>query len=123
MDRQARGRPRRSVGVQRRRTVCPRKDTMARTSAPLVQGHPHDITAAWLTCALRSTGVIAPGTRVRTCAHHPLVALSVAGEARDDGGGLSGPQLVRLTLDYEGGDGPAQMVAKCGNWGDKQHMP
>src|SRR5688572_24297506 len=96
---------------------------MARTGVPLVPGHPHDITAAWLTTALRSTGVIAPGTQVRTCAHHSLVALSVAGEVRDDGGGLSGPQLVRLTPAYEGGDGPAQMVAKCGNWGDKQHMP
>ena len=96
---------------------------MARTGPRLVPGHPTEITAAWLTDALRSTGVIAPGTRVRTCAHAPLVALSVAGEARDDGGGLSGPQLVRLQLAYEGGAGPEQLVAKCGNWGDKQHMP
>ena len=96
---------------------------MARTGPRLVPGHPTEITTAWLTDALRSTGVIAPGTRVRTCAHAPLVALSVAGETRDDGGGLSGPQLVRLQLAYEGGAGPEQIVAKCGNWGDKQHMP
>jgi hypothetical protein len=95
---------------------------MVRTVAPLVPGHPHEITTAWLTSALRSTGVIAPETRVRTCVHHPIVALSVTGEPRDDGGGLSGSQLVRLQLAYEGGAGPAQMVAKCGNWGDKQHM-
>src|SRR5207237_6653805 len=63
------------------------------------------------------------GTRVRTCDQHPIVACSVTGAARDDGGGLSGPQLVRLKLAYEGGAGPAQMVAKWGNWGDKQHMP
>ena len=108
---------------QRRRTACPRKDDMGRTVAPLVPGHPTEITAAWLTSVLRSTGVIAPGTRVRTCAHHPIVAVSVSGEVRDDGGGLSGPQLVRLQLAYEGGAGPGQMVAKCGNWGDKEHMP
>ena len=96
---------------------------MERAVAPLVPGHPTEITTAWLTRVLRSTGVIAPGTRVRTCAHHPIVAVSVSGEVRDDGGGLSGPQLVRLQLAYEGGTGPGQMVAKCGNWGDKAHMP
>jgi hypothetical protein len=85
--------------------------------------HRHDLTAAWLTSALRSTGVIAPGTRVRTCTQHPIVTVSVTGEAREDGGGLSGPQLVRLRLAYEGGAGPAQLVAKFGNWGDKQDMP
>jgi len=72
---------------------------------------------------LRSTGAIAPGTRVSACEQHPVVAFSVAGEARDDGGGLSGPQLVRLKLAYDGGAGPAQIVVKFGNWGDKQHMP
>ena len=96
---------------------------MGQTVAPPVPMHRHDLTAAWLTSALRSTGVIAPGTRVRTCAQHPIVTVSVTGEAREDGGGLSGPQLVRLRLAYEGGAGPAQMVAKFGNWGDKQHMP
>jgi len=96
---------------------------MGQTVAPPVPMHGHDITAAWLTSALRSTGVIAPGTRVRTCAQHPIVTRSVTGEAREDGGGLSGPQLVRLKLAYEGGAGPTQMVAKCGDWGDKQYMP
>ena len=33
---------------------------------------------------------------MRTCDQHPLVTVSVTGEAREDGGGLSGPQLVRL---------------------------
>ena len=60
---------------------------------------------------------------VRTCDQHPLVTVSVTGEAREDGGGLSGPQLVRLQLAYEGGTGPVQMVAKFGDWGDKQAMP
>ena len=96
---------------------------MGQPVAPPVPRHRHDLTAAWLTSALRSTGVIAPGTRVRRCAQHPLVTVSVTGEAREDGGGLSGPQLVRLQLAYEGGAGPAQMVAKLGDWGDKQHMP
>ena len=107
----------------RRHTACPRKDDMVRTIAPLVPVDRHGLTAAWLTSALRSTGAIAPGTRVISCAHHPVVTFSVSGEARDDGGGLSGPQIVRLQLAYEGGAGPAQMVAKYGNWGDKQHMP
>jgi hypothetical protein len=109
--------------MPRRHTPCPRRDVMGQTVAPPVPMHRHAITAAWLTSALRSTGVIAPGTRVRTCAQHPLVTCSVTGEAREDGGGLSGPQLVRLQLAYEGGAGPAQMVAKWGDWGDKQHMP
>ena len=60
---------------------------------------------------------------MRTCDQHPLVTVSVTGEAREDGGGLSGPQLVRLQLAYEGGTGPVQMVAKFGDWGDKQAMP
>ena len=107
----------------RRHTACPRREAMGQTIAPPVPRHRHDITTAWLTRALRSTGVIAPGTRVRTCDQHPIVTCSVTGAARDDGGGLSGPQLVRLQLAYEGGAGPAQMVAKCGNWGDKQSMP
>src|SRR5262245_9943771 len=96
---------------------------MGQTVAPRVPRHCHDMTASWLTSALRSTGVIAPGTRVRRCDQHSLVTVSVTGEAREDGGGLSGPQLVRLQLDCEGGTGPAQMVAKVGDWGDKQHMP
>jgi hypothetical protein len=96
---------------------------MEQTVVPPVPRHRHDLTAAWLTRALRSTGVIAPGTRVRTCAQHPLVTVGVTGETREDGGGLSGPQLVRLQLAYEGGAGPAQMVAKLGDWGDKQSMP
>jgi len=95
---------------------------MGQTVAPLVPADRHGITAAWLTSALRSTGAIAPGTRVSACAHHPVVAVSASGEARDDGGGLSGPQLVRLQLTYEGGTGPARIVVKFGNWGDKQHM-
>jgi hypothetical protein len=81
---------------------------MGQTVAPPVPRHRHDITAAWLTHALRSTGVIAPGTQVRRCDQHPLVTVSVTGEAREDGGGLSGPQLVRLQLAYEGGTGPAR---------------
>ena len=96
---------------------------MGQTVAPPIPRHCRDITAAWLTSALRSTGVIAPRTRVRTCDQHPLVTVSVTGEAREDGGGLSGPQLVRLQLAYEGGTGPVQMVAKFGDWGDKQAMP
>jgi hypothetical protein len=96
---------------------------MGQTVAPLVPVDRHGISAAWLTSALRSTDAIAPGTRVSACAHHPVVAFSALGEAREDGGGLSGPQLVRLQLTYEGGTGPAQMVVKFGNWGDKQHMP
>src|SRR5262245_45170153 len=109
--------------ITRSLTACPRREVMGQTAAPLVPRHRHDITAAWLTSALHSTGVIAPGTRVRRCAQQPIVTVSVTGEAREDGGGLSGPQLVRLQLAYEGGAGPAQMVAKFGDWGDKQHMP
>ena len=95
---------------------------MGQTVTPLVPVDRHEITAPWLTSALRSTGTIAPGTRVRACAHHPVVAVSASGEDRDDGGGLSGPQLVRLQLAYEGGTGPARMVVKFGNWSDTQHM-
>src|SRR5215510_14915492 len=104
--------------VNMRRTTCPRREVMVQTVSPLVPEHCNGITAAWLTSALRSTGVIASATRVSACAQHPIVAVSASGEARDNGGGLSGPQIVRLTLAYEGGAGPAQMVAKFGNWRD-----
>jgi Ecdysteroid kinase-like family len=96
---------------------------MAQIVAPPVPEHRNGITPAWLTSALRSTGVIAPETRVIACAQHPVVAVSASGEARDDGGGLSGPHIVRLQLTYNGGAGPAQMVVKFGNWRDKQQIP
>lgn len=81
------------------------------------------ITAEWLTYALRSTGAIAAESWVTACEQQPVVAFTLSGEAREDGGGLSGPQIVRLKLAYEGGTGPEQMVVKFGNWFDKQQMP
>lgn len=81
------------------------------------------ITAEWLTHALRSTGTIAAESRVTACEQQPIVAFTLSGETRQDGGGLSGPQIVRLKLAYEGGTGPEQMVVKFGNWFDKQQMP
>lgn len=81
------------------------------------------ITAEWLTHALRSTGAIAAESWVTACEQQPVVAFTLSGEAREDGGGLSGPQIVRLKLAYEGGTGPEQMVVKFGNWFDKQQMP
>ena len=81
------------------------------------------ITAEWLTYALRSTGAIAAESWVTACEQQPIVAFTLSGEAREDGGGLSGPQIVRLKLAYEGGTGPEQMVVKFGNWFDKQQMP
>ena len=95
-----------------------------RTSvSPLVPAHPHGITPAWLTGALRSTGVISQATRVTACAQHPVVALTLSGTARADGGGISGSQIVRLVLTYDGGTGPVQIIAKCANWQDKHQMP
>ena len=60
-----------------------------------------DITPDWLTGALRSGGVIDESTRVRSC---PAQVLGT-------GEGFAG-DLARLTVAYEGGDGPATMVAK-----------
>jgi thiamine kinase-like enzyme len=60
---------------------------------------------------------------VTACEQQPVVAFTLSGEAREDGGGLSGPKIVRLKLAYEGGAGPEQMVVKFGNWFDKQQMP
>ena len=65
--------------------------------------HRDAITAEWLTYALRSTGAIAADTQVTACEQRPVVAFTLSGEAREDGGGLSGPQIVRLKLIYEGG--------------------
>jgi hypothetical protein len=69
---------------------------MVSTASPPVPAHRHEITPVWLTSALRSTGVISPATRVITCAQHPVVAVAVSGDAREDDGGISGPQIVRL---------------------------
>jgi Ecdysteroid kinase-like family len=96
---------------------------MAATVAPGVPTHRAGITPAWLTSALRSSGVITPDTRVIACPQHPVVAVTVSGDTREDGGGLSGPQIVRLRLTYAGGTGPAQLIAKFGNWQDTHQMP
>jgi hypothetical protein len=100
-----------------------RKAIMVSTVAPRVPAHRHEITPAWLTRALRSTGVISQATRVIACAQHPVMAMTLSGEVREDGGGISGPQIVRLVLTYDGGTGPAQIIAKCGNSQDRQQMP
>jgi Ecdysteroid kinase-like family len=60
-----------------------------------------DIGPDWLTTALRSTTVIGPDTRVVTCEQVVL----------GTGVGFAG-DLARLTVTYEGGEGPATMVAK-----------
>ena len=96
---------------------------MTSTVSPLVPAHHHGITPVWLTSALRSTGVISQTTRVIACVQHPVVAMTISGEAREDGGGISGPQIVRLALTYDGDPGPAQLIAKFGNWQDKHQMP
>jgi hypothetical protein len=67
--------------------------------------------------------VISQATRVIACTQHPVVAMTLSGEAREDGGGISGPQIMRLALTYDGGTGPAQLIAKCGNWQDRHQMP
>ncbi len=96
---------------------------MTHTVSPPVPANRGGVTAAWLTTALQSTGAIGTGSRVTACESQPLVAATLSGETREDGGGLSGPQIVRLQLTYEGPPGPAQMVFKFGNWSDKQQMP
>ncbi len=68
---------------------------------PTIPNRLADITADWLTDALRTTGVISPATRVVAC---DQVVLGT-------GVGFAG-DLARLTVTYEGGDGPATMVAK-----------
>jgi ecdysteroid kinase len=60
-----------------------------------------EIGADWLTRALASSGVIAPGTTVTTCERVVL----------GTGVGFAG-DLARLTVTYDGGSGPATMVAK-----------
>ncbi len=90
---------------------------------PPVPPNRDGVTTAWLTAALRSTKTIEAETRVVACEQQPVVAFTLSGESREDGGGLSGPQIVRLQLTYEGGTGPAQMVLKFGNWSDKRQMP
>jgi hypothetical protein len=90
---------------------------------PSVPLNRDDFTVEWLTAALQSTGTIDAGTRVTACQQQSLVAFTLSGEAREDGGGLSGPQIVRLRLAYAGGSGPLQMVLKFGNWADKRQMP
>jgi len=91
--------------------------------APPVPVNRDDFTPAWLTTALQSTGTIGARTRVTACEQQPLVAFTLSGETREDGGGLSGPQIVRLQLAYEDGSGPVQIVLKFGNWADKRRMP
>ncbi len=96
---------------------------METTVSPPVPLNRDNITTAWLTAALQSTGTIGAGTRVTACDQQPVVAFTLSGEVREDGGGLSRPQIVRLQLTYEGGTGPAQMVIKFGNWTDKRQIP
>jgi hypothetical protein len=97
-------------------------DTINSPIPPVPRRRDH-FTTAWLTAALQSTGTIDANTRVTACQPQALVAFTLSGEAREDGGGLSGPQIVRLQLTYEGGSGPTPMVLKFGNWADKRQMP
>ena len=60
-----------------------------------------DLTTEWLTSALRATGELAPSGSVT----------SVEREILGEGEGFLG-DLARLTLAYEGGEGPATVVAK-----------
>ena len=60
-----------------------------------------EIRVDWLTDALRSGGIIDEVTRVTTCAYRIL----------GTGEGFAG-ELARLNVTYEGGAGPATMVAK-----------
>ena len=63
---------------------------------------PEHLTRAWMTEALRSSGVIPASARVSQCVAEPLGA----------GGGLIG-LLARVQLQYEGSaDAPARVIAK-----------
>ncbi len=63
--------------------------------------HLDDLTTDWLTAALRDGERIDTTTRVVSMSVEPLGA----------GAGFAG-SLARLTISYEGGDGPASIVAK-----------
>ena len=60
-----------------------------------------DLTPEWLTAALRQTGELAPAGEVT----------SVEREIVGEGEGFLG-DIARLTLGYEGGEGPATVIAK-----------
>ena len=60
-----------------------------------------DLTPEWLTAALRQTGELAPAGEVT----------SVEREVVGEGKGFLG-DIARLTLAYEGGEGPATVIAK-----------
>ncbi|MCY3603723.1 MAG: phosphotransferase [Chloroflexi bacterium] len=60
-----------------------------------------DLTPEWVTAALRDSGVLTPTTSVT----------SVEREILGEGAGFLG-DIARLTLAYEGGEGPATVIAK-----------
>ncbi len=60
-----------------------------------------DLTPEWLTAALRASGELAPAGAVT----------SVERQVLGEGEGFLG-DLARLTLSYEGGEGPATVIAK-----------
>ncbi len=60
-----------------------------------------DLNPEWLTAALRQTGALAPAGEVT----------SVEREIVGEGAGFLG-DIARLTLGYEGGEGPATVIAK-----------
>ncbi|MDO9444131.1 MAG: hypothetical protein Q7K37_02365, partial [Dehalococcoidia bacterium] len=68
---------------------------------PPIPGGPDEITAAWLTTALREWGVLTERSRV----------FAVSIEALTERAGVNG-QTFRLRLKYQGDQGPATMVAK-----------
>ena len=68
------------------------------TVSPSVPASRDDVAAAWLTAAWQSTGAIGAKTRVTACESQPVVAFTLSGKVREDGGGLSGPQIIRLQL-------------------------
>ena len=60
-----------------------------------------DLTPAWITSALRESGVLTPATTVTSSERQIL----------GEGEGFLG-DIARLTLSYEGGEGPATVIAK-----------
>ena len=71
-----------------------------------------DITASWLQTALQKGGTIGKDTKVMTVEVKPIIDEASGFE---DGGGLSGSNLVRLIPTYGGkssGDEPSSLVCK-----------
>eukprot|EP01046_Picozoa_sp_COSAG06_P078990 COSAG06_NODE_26510_length_613_cov_1.044747_1_plen_81_part_01 len=78
------------------------------------------MSAEWLDEALHRSGALPSDAKLLEVETDAMVVKSLEGNDREDGGGISGPKIIKLKLTFDGApaDLPTKMVLK---WGSLTH--